>query len=204
MAPSPPESNHQTRIKALFAYAAVGIAIMATAAALEFAQGRMLWGKSGEPGFWSGDVWSSHNSQYMFDPYSFTHITHGILWYALVWLVARSQPLGLRALIVVGIESTFEAVENSEFVIRRYRAATMSLDYFGDSVMNSMCDILSCMAGFTLAALLPPRISLVVVIVLEVVLLFWIRDDLFLNIVMLFHPVKAILNWQMAWRPPAR
>jgi hypothetical protein len=83
-------------------------------------------------------------------------------------------------------------------VIQRYRAATISLHYYGDSVMNSMCDILSCMAGFALAYLLPPRVSIVAVIVLELTLALWIRDGLFLNIVMMIHPIAAIRAWQSA------
>jgi hypothetical protein len=160
----------------------------------------MLWGKQGEAGFWSGEVWSSHNSQYMFDPYSFTHITHGILLYGLTWLTARSQPRWVRMLMALAIEASFEAVENSDFVIRRYRAATMSLDYYGDSVMNSMCDILTCMVGFAIAAMLPARAAAVLVIALEIALALWIRDGLFLNIVMLIHPIPAVLKWQMATR----
>jgi hypothetical protein len=175
---------------------ALGIAIMVIAAAAELFNGRKIWGISGEPGIWSGDVNSSHNSQYMTDPYSFSHITHGILFYALTWLFARRLPVRVRALIALAVEALWEIVENTDTVIQRYRAATISLHYYGDSVMNSMCDILSCMVGFGLAYLLPPRVSIVVVIVLELSLALWIRDGLFLNIIMLIHPIPAIRSWQ--------
>ena len=176
----------------------IGVAIMALAASVELINGRKIWGISGEPGVWSGDVNSSHNSQYMTDPYSFSHITHGILFYALTWLFARKLPVRVRALIALGVEAAWEILENTDMIIQRYRAATISLHYYGDSVMNSMCDILSCMVGFGLAYLLPARVSIVAVVVLEVTLALWIRDGLFLNIVMLIHPIPAIRAWQSA------
>jgi hypothetical protein len=175
---------------------ALGVATLAFAAIAELAMGRKIWGISGEPGVWSGDVNSSHNSQYMTDPYSFSHITHGMLLYALSWLFARNLPVRVRALMVVFVEASWEIFENSDMIIQRYRAATISLHYYGDSVMNSMCDILSCMVGFGLAYLLPTRVSIVAVVVLELTLALWIRDGLFLNIVMLIHPVPAIRAWQ--------
>jgi hypothetical protein len=177
---------------------AFGGAIIAFAAVAELAMGRKIWGIGGQPGVWSGDVNSSHNSQYMTDPYSFSHITHGILFYALTWLFARKLPVRVRALIALGVEAGWEILENTDMIIQRYRAATISLHYYGDSVMNSMCDILSCMVGFGLAYLLPARVSIVAVVVLEVTLALWIRDRLFLNIVMLIHPIPAIRAWQSA------
>jgi Protein of unknown function (DUF2585) len=173
-----------------------GAAILALAAIAELAIGRKIWGISGQPGLWAGDVNSSHNSQYMTDPYTFSHITHGMLFYGLLWLCARKLPLRLRTLIALFAESTWEVIENTDMVIQRYRAATISLHYYGDSVMNSMCDILACMAGFGLAYLLPPRVSIIAVILLELTLALWIRDGLVLNIIMLIHPVPAIRSWQ--------
>jgi Protein of unknown function (DUF2585) len=175
---------------------AFGGATIALAAIAELAMGRKIWGIGGQPGVWSGDVNSSHNSQFMTDPYSFSHVTHGMLLYALLGLFARNVPVRLRALMVLMIESSWEIFENTDMIIQRYRAATISLHYYGDSVMNSMCDILACMVGFGLAYILPPRVSIVTVVVLELTLALWIRDGLFLNIVMLIHPVPAIRSWQ--------
>ena len=175
---------------------AIGVAIMALAASVELINGRKIWGISGQPGVWAGDVNSSHNSQYLTDPYTFSHITHGMLFYALTWLVARSLPVRVRALIALGVEAAWEIVENTDTIIQRYRAATISLHYYGDSVMNSMCDILACMVGFGLAYLLPRRVSIITVVVLEVALALWIRDGLILNIIMLIHPIPAIRSWQ--------
>jgi hypothetical protein len=177
-------------------YWGAAILVPLTAAAAEFALGRRLWGVSGQPGLWSGEVLSPHNSQYLADPYTFTHITHGILLYALFRLVAGNRPLRDRALTALGFESAWEVIENTDFVIRRYRAQTLALNYFGDSVMNSMFDIVACMIGFLIASRLPARVTLVFVIALELSLALWIHDGLLLNILMLVHPVHAIELWQ--------
>jgi hypothetical protein len=182
----------------LWLCAAAGAAMLATAALAERALGRKLWGISGQPGVWSGDIQSQHNSQYLFDPYTFSHITHGMLWYGMLWLVARGLPPRLRIVIAIAIESAWEIIENTDTVIRRYRAATISLHYFGDSIMNSMCDILACIAGLMIASILPARLSMLLVVILELALALWIRDNLALNVLMLIHPIRAIQNWQNA------
>jgi hypothetical protein len=177
---------------------AIGAAIFAAAALAESANGRKLWGLSGEPGIWSGDVNSSHNSQFMTDPYTFTHFSHGALLYGIVSLFGRKLPAGVRALIAIAIEAAWEVVENTDFVINRYRAETISLHYYGDSIVNSMCDLGACVVGIMIARMLPVRVTVVLVIVLEVALALWIRDNLLLNIIMLITPVRAIKQWQMA------
>ena len=178
------------------AYFGAGAAILALAGAIELAMGRKIWGVGGQPGIWSGDINSSHNSQYLTDPYSLSHVTHGILLYGLTWLFARKLPRAGRALLAMALEAGWEVFENTDMVIERYRAATISLHYYGDSVMNSMCDILTCMAGFMLTAILPTGVTIVAVFALEIGLALWIRDSLLLNIVMLIHPFSAIRTWQ--------
>jgi len=187
-----------TRSLPRLAYLGAGATILALAGALELAMGRKIWGISGQPGIWSGDINSPHNSQYLTDPYSFSHLTHGILLYGLTWLFAQKVSRAGRALIALALEATWEVFENTNMVIERYRAATISLHYYGDSVMNSMCDILTCMAGFALAAILPTRVTIIAVLVLEIGLALWIRDSLLLNIVMLIHPFATIRAWQSA------
>ncbi len=189
-------SDRRTRVKG-WAYLGAGVFIIALAAAIERAMGRKIWGINGQPGIWAGDVHSKHNSQYLTDPYSFSHLTHGILLYGLLWIVARKLPRRVRALIALTLEAGWEVLENTNTVIERYRAATISLHYYGDSVMNSMCDILVCMLGFMLAAVAPVRVSIVAVFVLEIGLALWIHDGLLLNIVMLIHPIPALRTWQM-------
>jgi len=177
---------------------AAGAGIVAIAASIELAMGRKIWGISGQPGIWSGDINSEHNSQFVADPYSFSHLTHGILLYGLLWLTGRNLPVRIRALFVLLFEAGWEVLENTDLVINRYRAETISLHYYGDSVVNSMSDIMFCMMGFTLAYLLPTRISIILVIALEVVLALWIRDGFMLNVIMLIHPFSAIRTWQAA------
>jgi len=175
----------------------VAAALIGLAAAAEFAMGRKLWGLSGEPGIWSGNIESSHNSQFMFDPYTFSHVTHGVLWYGLLSLIAKRLPVGARFVAAVALECAWEVFENTDLVIQRYRAATISLNYYGDSVMNSMCDIGASLVGFMLAAILPARVTLIAVIALEIGLALWIRDSLLLNVLMLVRPVQAIRSWQL-------
>jgi hypothetical protein len=173
------------------------IVLMLTAAIAQLAMGRQLWGTSGRAGLWSGDIWSPHNSQFLLDPYSLTHITHGILLYVLLALAFKSAPIGVRLLIAVGLESAWEVFENTSFVIERYRVETISLNYYGDSIVNSMGDISACLLGFFLASRLPPRVSLLGTVALEMLLLIWTRDNLALNILMLIHPSHAVRLWQL-------
>jgi hypothetical protein len=170
---------------------------MTVAAGAEFAMGRRPWGIAGIPGLWSGSIWSEHNSQYFLDPYSFTHVLHGVMFYALLSLTFRNMPVISRLVIAAGLEAGWEVLENSTFIIERYRAETISLNYFGDSIVNSMGDILACITGFILASRLPVRVTIIGTIAVEVLLALLIRDNLTLNLVMLIHPSHAIRMWQL-------
>ncbi len=180
----------RTRILAL-------LLLMTVAAGAEYSMGRRLWGVSGIPGLWSGSIWSEHNSQFLLDPYTFTHVLHGVMFYALLSLLFRNLPVMSRLVIAVGLESGWEILENTNFIIQRYRAETISLNYFGDSIVNSMGDILACILGFTLASRLPVRVTIIGTIVIEVILALWIRDNLTLNLVMLIRPSHIIRMWQL-------
>jgi hypothetical protein len=171
---------------------------MLVTAGIEYSMGRLPFCKCGVIRLWSGNIWSSQNSQQLTDPYTFTHVLHGVLWYCLLWLVFRNRlPAGLRLVFAVAMESGWEILENSSFVIDRYRAATISLDYYGDSIFNSMGDILAMALGFELARRLPAVVTLTGVVATEIILLWWIRDNLTMNIIMLIHPVVAIRQWQL-------
>jgi len=185
------------RRPAAFGHVAVAATIIGVAALILLAMGRTPWYRSGSIKLWTADAWGPQNSQQFADPYSFTHVTHGVLLYLLLWLAARRRPVATRAVLAVALESAWEVLENTDLVIDRYRAATMALGYYGDSVLNSMGDILACTLGFALAARLPARVSVGLVIGLEAVLTLWIRDSLLLNVVMLIHPIPAVRAWQL-------
>jgi hypothetical protein len=177
------------------------LAIVAVLAATVFQlrrQGRSWWCACGQPDLWVGDVHTSHCSQHLFDPYSFTHVLHGVaLCGILAWAVPRLKP-AWRLCLAVLIESLWELLENSQLVIDRYRAATIALGYEGDSIVNSLSDILCCATGFELARRLGLRGSLIIFGLTELILLVWIRDNLTLNILMLVCPIDAIKAWQSA------
>lgn len=160
-------------------------------------EGRVWWCQAGDKSLWVWDIWSTHNSQHLIDPYSFTHVLHGILEFWLLGLIFRKVPLVWRLLIAVMIEGAWEIAENSSYVINRYREVTISLDYFGDSVINSISDILCCATGFLIGYKLRFWRSLILFLATEAVLIFWIRDSLLINIIMLLYPIDAIKAWQM-------
>jgi len=161
-------------------------------------QGRLWWCSCDYLLLWSGDPWSSDNSQHLLDPYSFTHVLHGFALCGLLALtVPRLSPVW-RLWLAVSIEALWEVLENSEFVIRRYREETAALGYHGDTIVNSLGDILVCGLGFVLARHLGFRRTFALFMVTEVALVFWIRDSLLLNIIMLIYPIDAIKAWQAA------
>ncbi len=173
------------------------MAIVCAAALIEYAMGRVPICKCGYVKFWHGVVSSSENSQQLTDWYTFTHIIHGIGFYLLLWLVARRLPPGIRFVLAVLIEAAWEIVENTPLIINRYRAATISLDYYGDSIVNSMSDIVAMMLGFWMAKRANIWVTVAVVAVIEIALAVVIRDNLTLNILMLIHPFDVIKRWQM-------
>jgi len=181
--------------------AAAVVVVLAAVAAIELSMGRLPLGPDGRFGWWEGNIWSSEQSQRFADPYSFSHICHGIIFFGLLWLIARRAPLRYRFLAAVLIEATWEVLENSPLIINRYRAVTISLGYVGDSVLNSLSDVLMMALGFWIASRLRPWASVAVVLTLELGMLALCRDNLTLNIIMLVHPIDAIRHWQMAGRP---
>ncbi|MDR3455823.1 MAG: DUF2585 family protein [Verrucomicrobiae bacterium] len=177
------------------------IATLALLAGAELSMGRLFFGPDGKFGFWETSIWSSENSQRLADPYSFSHIVHGIAFYGLLWLMARRLPVEKRLLVALFVEAGWELLENSPIIINRYREATVALGYTGDSVINSMSDVLMMTLGFCFASRVKPAISLVAVAIMEIGCAWWVRDNLTLNIIMLIHPVEAIKHWQLAGQP---
>lgn len=159
-------------------------------------QGRIWWCNLGDYSPLSSDAWGSHNSQHLFDPYSFTHILHGILYFWLISLVFRKMPLVWQFFLAIFVESAWEVLENTNAVVEHYRTATLALNYFGDSVFNSFGDVLSSAVGFWIAYKLRFWRSLALFVLTEIVLLYWIRDSLLVNIILLIYPIEAIKTWQ--------
>ena len=161
-------------------------------------QGRLWICSCGQIYLWTGNVWSSDNSQHLFDPYSFSHLLHGVVFlWALAWTIPRLLSPLWSLWLALTVESGWEVFENSAFVINRYRETTASLGYEGDTIVNSLGDIFICGVGFVLAYYIGFRRSLALFVIVEVTMLFWIRDSLILNVIMLIYPIEAIKVWQL-------
>ena len=151
----------------------------------------------GQFAVWVGDTCSSSTSQQLFDPYSFTHVLHGFLFFWLVALLFRRLPAAWQLWLALSLEAAWEVFENTKFVIDKYRTETAALGYTGDTIVNSLGDLACALAGFLLARQLGVRRSLIVFALVELVLILWIRDSLLLQILMLLRPVEALKSWQM-------
>jgi hypothetical protein len=176
---------------------AIVVALVALSATLLLAMGRPPVYQHGPVRLWSGDVQSDQNSQQLADPYTLTHVTHGVLLFGLVSLGGRSLPARTRIVVAMALECAWEVFENTDVVIQRYRATTVALGYYGDSVLNSVGDVLATALGALLAASLPVWLVILSVAILEGVLALWIRDNLTLNVLMLLRPLEAIRRWQL-------
>jgi hypothetical protein len=178
------------------------IPYLVTALIIALAATYLLWigrepiCKCGDIKFWHGEVVSSENSQHITDWYTPSHIIHGFLFFGALWLVARNLAFGWRLAIATAVEALWEIVENSDAVIERYRSVTISLDYYGDSVLNVVADIAAMVIGFTLAAKLPVRVTVALALAFEAVTIWLIRDGLALNVLMLLYPLDWVADWQ--------
>lgn len=174
------------------------VAVFAATAFIEVQMGSKFFGTYGRFAFWEGDIFSNRQSQIFADPYSFSHIIHGLLSYAFLWLVARKLPLRYRLVTSLAMAAVWEILENSPLIVTRYRNVTASVSYAGDSILNSLSDLLMVALGFFMAWRARVWVSVTAVITIEIAMLVLVRDNLTLNAIMLIHPIEAIKAWQLA------
>ena len=179
---------------------AIGLILLLVIVTLR-AEGRMFLCACGHFALWTSDTCSSNTSQQLLDPYSFTHVLHGFLFFWLITLLFRRMSASWQVSLALLLEGAWEVFENTRFVIDKYRTETAALGYTGDTIVNSLGDLMCALAGFMIARKLGLLRSLIVFVLVEIVLVVWIHDSLLLQILMLVRPVGAIKLWQMCVQP---
>jgi hypothetical protein len=182
-------------------FCAAAFALVALQIAVLHALGQPFIAASRQILLWVNDPFSPDMSQQLADWYSFSHIIHGFIFFGLLRLVAPRLPLGLRLLLAMGIEISWEIAENSPTVIQHYRQQALAAGYVGDSILNSVSDTLMMSAGFLFAARVPGRYVIALAVCFEIFTAVMIRDNLTLNVINLiappqWAPIAVIHNWQ--------
>lgn len=172
------------------------LAVLLAQIVAQYMMGRTPICTCGYVKLWEGTVNSSGNSQHLSDWYTPSHIIHGFIFYGLAHLLLRGKPIAMRLLLALVIESGWELLENSPLIIDRYRTATISLDYYGDSILNSAMDTVFMVLGFFFASRAPVALTVAIAIFFEIFTGYMIRDNLTLNVLMLVWPLEAVKTWQ--------
>jgi hypothetical protein len=179
---------------------AIAAALVAGGALIQFVMGRNAICPCGTIRLWYGDPNGPEGSQHITDWYTFSHIIHGFVFYGACWLFARWRrvpfSVGLALVAATAVEVGWELLENSPLIIERYRTVTVSRDYLGDSILNSVSDMLAMAAGFAVARLSPVWLTVALGVAMEVFCAWLIRDNLTLNVIMLLYPLEWIKTWQ--------
>jgi hypothetical protein len=181
--------------------AIVAIGLTAAFIGMLWLEGRPAWCKTGFA-LWS-PAWNSCTSQNFLDPYSLSHGLHGVIFFWLLWPLSNRVPLAWRLVAAMGLEIGWEVLENSPWVIARYRQDTAAFDYTGDTILNALGDVASAIVGFIFASRFSWKASLAIFVVFELWMLWLAHDNLTLNILMLLYPIEAIKEWQLAGVVPA-
>lgn len=178
-------------------YVLIAFGIVIITVLIEYFQGHVFFSKTGVLRFWVGELNSADGSQQITDWYTFSHIIHGFIFYWILRLITKNKlPIWMYFVLAVAIEAGWEILENSPLIINRYREATVSLEYYGDSILNSICDILFMALGFLAARRFPIWLSIILIVLMELGVGYFIRDNLTLNIIMLIYPLDVIKEWQ--------
>ncbi len=192
------QSRTIPRLRLLPAIAAA-LVITAAAAGILLWMGRIPYCTCGTIKLWHNHANDAETSQHFADWYTYSHVLHGVIFYWILWAIFCGRlSVAARLVIAMLMEAAWEIFENTSFIIERYRAQTVSRTYTGDSVINSVGDMLATLFGFLVTARLPVWLTVVLLIATEITMLVLLRDNLILNIIMLVYPLEAIRQWQTA------
>lgn len=191
-----PPDEPGVRRQVLLAVALLGLFVALQAGVL-LAFGQATICRCGYVALWYPEATGPETSQHLTDWYTLSHVQHGFIFYALLWLLLPRASVPIRLALAIGIEAAWEIAENTPAVIDRYRQTALAQGYFGDSVVNSLADTAAAALGFVLARLMLVWWSVLLVVAIEVLMLWAIRDSLSLNIIQLVWPLQAISDWQV-------
>ncbi len=193
---SPPAEQDAARRTRLFLLLA--IVIVVAQAVILYWLGRHPICACGYVKLWEGNAFGPGNSQHLSDWYTPSHIIHGFAFYFFGWVLFRRSSVAWRFAFAVFLEAAWEVVENTPLVIEYYRNNTVSLGYVGDSIINSVMDVVWMALGFLVAWRAPVLVTIALALAMEALAAYVIRDNLILNIVMFIYPFESIKAWQTA------